>query len=66
EPRGASLETAGAADLLGYVSARMQAGARPKSITRALSSIPTASLARARVGPAIARAKDAVGLLPPR
>ncbi|MFO7954699.1 site-specific tyrosine recombinase XerD [Thioalkalivibrio sp.] len=39
EPRGASLETAGAADLLGYVSARMQAGARPKSITRALSSI---------------------------
>ncbi|WP_018876448.1 MULTISPECIES: site-specific tyrosine recombinase XerD [unclassified Thioalkalivibrio] len=39
EPRGASLESARAADLLGYVSARMQAGARPKSITRALSSI---------------------------
>ncbi len=39
EPRGASLESAGAADLLGYISARMQAGARPKSITRALSSI---------------------------
>ena len=39
EARGASLETAGAADLLGYVSTRMQGGARPKSITRALSSI---------------------------
>lgn len=39
EPRGVDLETAGAPDLLGYISARMQAGARPKSITRALSSI---------------------------
>lgn len=37
--RGVVLEAASSADLLGFVSARMQAGARPKSITRALSSI---------------------------
>lgn len=36
---GMTLETAGAADLLGYVSARMQGGARPKTVTRALSSV---------------------------
>ncbi|ADC72594.1 tyrosine recombinase XerD [Thioalkalivibrio sp. K90mix] len=37
--RGVALEAASSADLLAFVSARMQAGARPKSITRALSSI---------------------------
>ncbi|WP_019627192.1 site-specific tyrosine recombinase XerD [Thioalkalivibrio sp. ALJT] len=37
--RGVALEAASRADLLGFVSARMQAGARPKSMTRALSSL---------------------------
>ncbi len=37
--RGVTLESAQQADLLDFVSARMQAGSRPKSVTRALSSL---------------------------
>lgn len=37
--RGVTLEAARQADLLDFVSARMQAGSRPKSVTRALSSM---------------------------
>lgn len=39
EQQDVTLEAAGTADLLGFVSTRMQAGARPKSVTRALSSM---------------------------